>query len=40
MPAGTAPQLMDAPRPYHTDADLEKVAADIGFKIDWNVVDH
>ncbi len=38
--AGATPQLTDAPLLYHTDADLEKVAADIGYKIDWNVVDH
>ena len=37
--AGGAPQLTDAPLLYHTDADLEKVAADIGYTIDWNVVD-
>jgi hypothetical protein len=36
---GGAPGITDAPRLYHTDADLEGVAAAIGFKIDWNVVD-
>ena len=37
--AGGAPQLTDAPLLYHTDADMEKAAADIGWSIDWNVVD-
>jgi hypothetical protein len=37
--SGSAPQVTDAPRLYHTDADLEGVASAIGFKIDWNVVD-
>lgn len=37
--AGGAPQLADAPLLYHTDSDLEKVAADVGYTIDWNVVD-
>ncbi|MGA2615576.1 MAG: FecR family protein [Spirochaetia bacterium] len=38
--AGGIPQLADAPLLYHTDADLEKVAAAIGYKIDWTVIDH
>ena len=38
--SGSAAQVTDAPRLYHTDADLEGVAAAIGFKIDWNSVDH
>ena len=38
--SGSVPQTTDAPRLYDTDADLERVAAAIGFKIDWNVVDH
>ncbi len=37
--AGGAPRLTEAPLLYHTDADLERVAAAIGYKIDWNVVD-
>lgn len=37
--AGGTQQLADAPLLYHTDADLEKVAAAIGYKIDWNVID-
>ncbi|MGO9411698.1 MAG: FecR domain-containing protein [Spirochaetia bacterium] len=39
--AGSAdnPQVADAPMLYHTDEDVEKVAADIGYTIDWNVVD-
>lgn len=37
--AGGAPQLSDAPLLYHTDADLEKVAADVGYTIDWSAVD-
>ena len=37
--SGNTPQVSDAPMLYHTDADVEKVAADIGYKIDWNVVD-
>ena len=37
---GASPQLADAPMLYHTDADVEKVAAAIGYKIDWNVIDH
>jgi hypothetical protein len=36
---GGAPSVSDAPRLYHTDADLEKVAAVIGYKIDWSVID-
>ncbi|MGO9309141.1 MAG: FecR domain-containing protein [Spirochaetia bacterium] len=38
--SGGAPRIIDAPRLYHTDADLEGVAAAIGFTIDWNVIDH
>src|SRR5271157_1184811 len=38
--SGSAPQIQEAPRLYHTDADLEGVAAALGFKIDWNVIDH
>lgn len=34
------PQLAEAPLLYHTDADLEKVAAAIGYTIDWDVIDH
>jgi hypothetical protein len=33
------PQVTDAPLLYHTDEDVEKVAAAIGYKIDWSVVD-
>jgi len=33
------PQVTDAPMLYHTDQDVEKVAAAIGYKIDWSVVD-
>lgn len=36
---GTAALMSDAPRLYHTDADLEKVASVIGYTIDWNVAD-
>ena len=36
---GGTPRLTEAPLLYHTDADMEKAAADIGFTIDWNVVD-
>ncbi|HVO40740.1 MAG TPA: FecR family protein [Spirochaetia bacterium] len=36
---GSGPQTTDAPRLYHTDADLEKVAGDVGVTIDWNVID-
>jgi hypothetical protein len=34
-----ATDVADAPMLYHTDADVEKVAAAIGYTIDWNVVD-
>ena len=37
--SGSEPRIADAPMLYHTDADLEAVAAAIGRKIDWNVVD-
>jgi len=37
--AGSGPQMTDAPRLYHTDGDLEKVAGDIGVTIDWNTID-
>ncbi len=37
--SGAAPQIADAPRLYHTDADLEGVAAALGVRIDWNVID-
>jgi hypothetical protein len=39
--AGSAdqPQVTDAPMLYHTDQDVEKVAAAIGYKIDWSTVD-
>jgi hypothetical protein len=33
------PQVLDAPMLYHTDKDLDAVAADIGYTIDWSVVD-
>jgi len=33
------PQVTDAPMLYHTDKDLEAVASDIGYTINWNVVD-
>jgi len=36
---GDRPQVSDAPMLYHTDDDVEKVAADIGYKIDWNTID-
>jgi len=35
---GASPHLEDAPMLYHTDADVEAVAADIGYKINWNEV--
>jgi hypothetical protein len=37
-PTGTA-QLADAPLLYHTDADMQQTAADIGVTINWNVID-
>jgi hypothetical protein len=36
---GGAPQVSDSTLLYHTDADLEKVATDVGVTIDWSVVD-
>jgi len=34
-----SPQLADAPLLYHTDADMQQAAADVGYSIDWNVID-
>jgi hypothetical protein len=36
---GGTPQVTDAPMLYHTDKDLEAVASDIGYTINWNVID-